>query len=557
MSANVTGDYSLAITPQSASQTFAYTLMVSQDHTAQLQPNQPLDLVLPRRGQNARLSFTSEAGDALSLQVAGQSTFPADRTVYYRVYKPDGSSLSSLGTSAFGAQELRLPVAGTYHVFVDSTYGETVTSRLTLAAGTAQAVDGDAQQVSTSHGGQATHATFQATAGQRLGIGIYDLALSFASYVGVAVYRPDGSTATSTSCHESNQGCKLSMTASMTGKHSVVITPQAANQTVAYKLMISQDVEGVLYPDQPQDVVLSRRGQNARFTFTGQAGQRLSLQVAGQLTAPAGRTVYYRIYHPDGTQWASTGTASYDAIRMAELPVSGDYTVVVDSTSGETLQARVTLASGSSALVLDGDVATVSTDIGGQEVFMSFAAKQGQRLGVGLSHLQVSSETYFSAVVYRPDGNSASATCYPLDGGCQIRLTANVDGLYRLYVRPASQTQQIQFTATVSTDVAGTLVRDTPLSLSLPRHGQNGWLSYDGKAGDSLTLHAAGQVTQPAGGNVYYVVYKPDGSSLTSVNGSGSTGLVLPLPALPVSGTYQVMVSPTYGRPLNVDVTMK
>ncbi len=549
------GTYSVVTSPQNATQTAQFKATLSRDLRLSLPREQPFELALPRRGQKARLSFSGEAGESLALQVAGQATFPASRSVYYRVYKPDGTSLTSFSATAFAAQELRLPVSGTYQVLVETSYGETVNSRLMLTAGAAVPVDGTPSTVATDYGGQAVRNTFQVTAGQQVGIGLYDLAVSSGSYVSVSLYRPDGTSSTSTTCYTSYQGCKLTLAAAQTGVYSLVVTPQSATQTFTYKVAVSHDVTGAMTLDEPLDVVLSRRGQNARFTFNGSTGQRLSLQIAGQATVPAARTIYYRVYRPDGTQLTSTGTSTYTGLRLPALPVDGTYTVLVDSNYGETVQAHLTVASGSSALQVDGATASASTEVGGQEVYLAFNAEAGQRLGIGLSNLGVSNGTYFSTVVYRPDGNTASATCYVQYGSCEMNLVANATGLYQLYASPVQAAQTIQFTATVSTDVGGTLERDTPLQLSLPRHGQNAWLQFDGTAGESLSLHVTNPVTQPVGGNTYYVVYKPDGTSLTAININAAR--VVQFAALPTSGTYRISLSPTYGVPLDVGLTLK
>jgi len=549
------GTYSVVTTPQSATQKAQFKATLSRDMRFSLTRNATLDLSIPRRGQKARLSFVGQAGDALALQVAGQSTYPGSRTVYYRVYKPDGALLNNLSTTDYGAQELRLPVGGTYQVLVDSMYGETVASRVTLATGELWQVDGAPGQVETNFGGQPVRATFNASSGQKLGVGIYDLAVSTGSYASVAVYNPDGTTLVGTNCYQSNEGCKLSVLAKQSGTYSLAVTPQLSSQTLSYKVAVSQDIQGALQLDQPLDLSILRRGQNARLTFQGQAGQWLSLQIASQITAPAARTVYYRVYRPDGTQLISGSTSTYDAARMPSLPVSGEYTVLVDSGQGETLQARLTLASGGSSLALNGESATVATAIGGQEAFLTFTAIEGQRLGVALRDLQVSSGAYFSAVVSRPDGITASATCTIQAGGCEMDITANVSGVYRLFVKPQLADQKVKFTATASTDVEAKLARNALLQLSLSRPGQNGWLSFDGVSGEALTVNMEGHLTQPAGGDVYYVFYKPDGTSLTSINISASR--VQSLPVLTATGTYRIKVSPNYGVPFNVGLTLK
>lgn len=549
------GTYSVVTIAQNASQTAQFKTTLSRDLQATLARNQPLDLVIARRGQRARLSFTGEAGEALALQVAGQSTFPVDRSVYYSVYKPDGNHMVNLVASKYGAQELRLPTSGTYQVLVETTYGETMNSRVTLTSGIALPVDGEPGVVGTTFGGQATRATFQATAGQRLGLAVHDLQVSSDSYATVSLYRPDGAYVAGSTCYASYQGCKVSMVAAQTGAYSVVVTPQTASQTFSYQISVSQEVTGALLLDQTVDLALPRRGQGGRLSFSGQAGQWLSLQVAGQASVPAGRAVSYEVYKPDGTHLNSISVTSNGALRLPQLTASGTYTVVVDPTRGESLQVKLTLASGNSGLLLNGASASVSTQAGGQEAYLTFQATEGQRLGVGLTNVQTSNGNYFSAVLYRPDGNTASTTCYPQYGGCEMDIIANATGVYRLYLVPQAADQRLQATVTASTDVDATLTSGTLMQLNLGRPGQNGWIGFQGTSGQVVSLAMSDHTTQPVGGNVYYVVYKPDGSSLTSININASR--VLQLPTLPATGMYRVKVNPNYAMPLNVGLTLQ
>lgn len=550
-----TGIYSVVAMPQTAAQTHAFRVTLSRELEMQLERDTPTDLAITRRGQKARFSFTGQVGEALALQLAAQVTLPAGRTVTYRVYKPDGAALGTLSTAAYGSLDLRLPADGTYQILVDAPYGETLNARMTLASGARPAIGGTPVVIATGLGGQPAYATFQASAGQRLSVGLHDLELSSGTSVAVTVYRPDGASAGTATCTQANQGCKVNLPVAVGGTYSVAVMPQATGQSMTFKLSVSEDISGVLVPDQPLEVVIPRRGQNARLTFNAQAGQWLSLQVAGQVTVPAARTVYYRVYKPDGALLTSTNTTAAEALRFAALPVDGTYSVLVDSVQGETVQARLTLATGNSALTVDGESADVATGIGGQEVFLTFNASAGKSLGIGLGELQLSSGTYFSATLYRPDGGSASATCYAQYGGCELNATSSVAGVYRLYLKPQTASQQMQFKVTVSTDLEVALDKGVPVQLALDRRGRNGSLVFAGLSGESLKLQVNDQLTAPAGGSVSYVVYRPDGSSLTSV--TTSTTRVIQLPVLPANGTYRVMVSPTYGATADIGVVLQ
>ncbi|WP_237750907.1 hypothetical protein, partial [Xanthomonas oryzae] len=58
---------------------------------------------------------------------------------YYTVYKPDGAVLNSAyaGSNGISATTLNLPnlpMTGTYTVFVDPYYGETLSTQLTITS---------------------------------------------------------------------------------------------------------------------------------------------------------------------------------------------------------------------------------------------------------------------------------------------------------------------------------------------------------------------------------------------------------------------------------------
>ncbi|MBV6864040.1 hypothetical protein KWH50_20950 [Xanthomonas campestris pv. blepharidis] len=130
------GTYSVVITPPyDGDQTMSFKSTLSTDVTGTLVADKVQTLTLGRRGQNGRLSFVGTAGQTVALQVAGQTTVPAGRGVYYTVYKPDGTAWNSAApTSATTLNLPNLPMTGTYTVFVDPYYGETLSTQLTLTS---------------------------------------------------------------------------------------------------------------------------------------------------------------------------------------------------------------------------------------------------------------------------------------------------------------------------------------------------------------------------------------------------------------------------------------
>jgi hypothetical protein len=190
---------------------------------------------------------------------------------------------------------------------------------------------------------------------------------------------------------------------------------------------------------------------------------------------------------------------------------------------------------------------------------MTFVGAAGQNLGLGLSGLTHTpanvNATWFG--VYRPDGvQMVGGNCYTSNpgGGCHLNL-ANLPqtGTYHVYLLPPS-TSTLSGTLTLSSDLTGTLVNATPLNVSLPRQGQNARLAFTGVAAQTSTVVIGSLVTAPASQSVVVTVLKPDATQLLTQTVSGSGGTIN-LGALPVGGTYTVVIDPSYGATATMTVT--
>nr|WP_255555729.1 IPT/TIG domain-containing protein [Pseudoxanthomonas sp. PXM05] len=559
------GTYVVVMEPAWSRQQVQFKVTLSADVTGELVPDAWTSLVLSRPGQNGRLSFTGTAGQRLGLQVSGQQTLPADGSAYYTVYAPDRTLLTSGTLRGGGALDLStLPADGTYQVFVDPYYGETLTAQLRLATGTAEGLGVTNGSVSYEARGanEAAYFTFTAKDGDNLGLGISELQVTpenWYAYSYVRVFRPDGKQGWSSTCYLSHGGCDVNLPRLSAGTYAVVVEPTSAGQRLRFKATLSADVTGELVPDAWTPLVLSRPGQNGRLSFTGTAGQRLGLQVSGQQTLPADGSVYYTVYAPDRTLLTSGTLRGGGALDLSTLPADGTYQVFVDPEYGETLTAQLRLATGTAEGlgVANGSV-SYEARAAGEAAYFTFTAKEGDNLGLGISELQVTPENWYAysyVRVFRPDGTQLRYRyCYVSYGGCDVNLPRLSAGTYAVVVEPASSTQRLQFKVTLSADVTGELVPDAWTPLVLSRPGQNGRLSFTGTAGQRLGLQVSGQQTLPADGNVYYTVYAPDLSLLTS--GTLEGGGTLRMPALPTDGPYQIFVDPAYGETLTAQLRL-
>ncbi|MEG3791447.1 IPT/TIG domain-containing protein [Lysobacter sp. CCNWLW3] len=561
------GQYSATVSaPSSGNGTMSFKATLSPEATASLQADVAYALDLPRRGQNARLSFAANAGQTVALRIAGQTTTPASRDLYYTVSKPDGSLLQGAAVNANGSFNLaNLPVTGTYSIFVDPYYGATATAQLTLASGSTGTtpVDGDPSAFATTAAGQHAYLSFNASAGQNLGLGISDYVVggTASGYSTVYIYRPDGSQLLSDTCYQGNGGCEFDLINLAPGNYSVtVMSPNGGNGLMSFKATLSAEATATLQPDVAYALDLPRRGQNGRLSFAASAGQTLALRIAGQVTTPASRDVYYTVSKPDGSLLQGSAVNANGTYNFANLPVSGTYSVFIDPYYGATASAQLTLAGGiTGSGTVGGATDAYVTAIAGQHAYFSFTASEGQNLGLGISDYVVNGTTsgYSTVYVYRQDGSQLTyETCYQSNGGCELDLPRLGAGSYNVVVQaPAGGNGTMSFKTTLSPDVVATLTAGTAQALDLSRRGQNARLSFNATAGQTVSLQVASQATVPAGRQVYYTVSKPDGTVLQS-SAVGASG-TLNLANLAASGTYAVFVDPYYGASASALVTQQ
>ena len=140
------------------------------DLSGPITPGTPLTVTTTAPGQNATYTFTGTINTRVSLNLTAVSI----ENLKVSVLKPDGTNLivKTVGTSGGFGDPVKLPVGGTYKVFVDpqsSFYGSvTVGLYVVPADTTGTLVLGTPLTVSTTVPGQNATRTFNGTAGQRI-----------------------------------------------------------------------------------------------------------------------------------------------------------------------------------------------------------------------------------------------------------------------------------------------------------------------------------------------------------------------------------------------------
>ncbi len=199
-----------------------------------------------------------------------------------------------------------------------------------------------------------------------------------------------------------------------------------------------------------------------------------------------------------------------------------------------------------------------SANAAGENVYLSFNATQGQNLELTLNDVTVTGGQYSNiyVTVYNATGNSvASFWCYASNpsASCSQHLWSLAAGQYSVVVNPYYG-GVISFNALIEPDITGsTIAAGDNVSISL-NAGQVERYTFSANAGDTVTLNASVITTTPIGQGVNFTVYRPDVGVITTGSSAYSSftpsgAQTVTLSNLPVSGTYTVVVSPSYGLP--------
>ncbi len=567
-----TGVYVIFINPNGGN-TGTITLTLSEELTGTLTiGGSSLPLSFSRVGQNAAITFDGTIGQRVSLGMSnvtiGTST---SFGTYITINKPDGSSLLAtfdLGTSGAGTATLTLPVTGTYKIFVDPRNDKIGNVTLTLSeelTGTVS-INGSALPLSLSRVGQNAAVTFDGTVGQRISLGISGVTIGTSTWnsTNVWISKPDGTTFLATFVVGTSGGGTAILTLPVSGTYKIFIDPQSDN-TGNITLTLSEELTGVMtIGGTSLSLSLGRPGQNAVVSFEGNAGQRISLGLSGvTIGTSTWDSAYASIIKPDGSSLLSNfqfGTSGAGTAILT-LPVTGTYKIYIDPQSASTGNVTLTLSEELTGTVsINGSALPLSLSRVGQNAAVTFDGTVGQRISLGMSGVTIGTSTWNSTNVWisKPDGTTFLATfVVGTSGGGTAILTLPVSGTYKIFIDPQSDNTG-NITLTLSEELTGVMtIGGTSLSLSLGRPGQNAVVSFEGNAGQRISLGLSGvTIGTSTWDSAYASIIKPDGSSLLSNFQFGTSGAGTAILTLPVSGTYKIYIDPQSASTGNVTLTL-
>src|SRR5258707_277003 len=154
-------------------------------------------------------------------------------------------------------------------------------------------------------------------------------------------------------------------------------------------------------------------------------------------------------------------------------------------------------------------------------LFRSFNGTAGQRVRVGMDGITLGVGyccDVGNVAFYKPDGTVLlSPFAFPNGGNGTPSQVLPVTGTYSIMIDPyAARTGNV--TVTLSGDLSGSIIINGPSVALTFQAGQNAWLTFDGTAGQRVSVGVDG-ITLGVGyccdvGNV--AIYKPDGTVLPS-----------------------------------------
>jgi hypothetical protein len=303
----------------------------------------------------------------------------------------------------------------------------------------------------------------------------------------------------------------------------------------------------------PLTVTTTASGENVRATFSGAAGQRVSLDIGGVSIGTSGCcSMKAWIAKPDGTLLVNetyVGTAGA-FFNTKVLPVAGTYRIVLDPqgtvTGSATLKLYTVPADLNIPAAVDGSPNSASIATPGQNAYFPFSGTAGQRVS-----LEVSDVTMASAKVsiLKPDGsNLLSPASVNSAGAFFDPRTLPVNGTYKVFLNPSSRAtgDAVVRLHNVPADVTAAIVAGgASQTVSITAPGQNASVSFNGLAGHRVSLSmSAVTIGSSSCCSAKVSIRKPDGTTLVSSLLLGTSGGFIDSTTLPVGGSYKIVVNP-------------
>ena len=570
-----TGVYTIFVDPQGTDMgSMTLTLYdVPADDSPTITPGgAPVTVTTTIPGQNAKPTFNGTSGQRISLRMTGVTIGTSICcSVRVSILKPDGTALvspTSIGTPGGFFDTQTLPASGVYSIFVDPQNTDTGSMTLTLndvppdLTGTITP-GGAPVTVTTTVSGQNAALTFNGTAAQRISLKMTDVTIgtSICCSVHVSILKPDGTALVSPTSFGTPGGFIDVQTLPATGVYTIFINPQNTDiGSITLTLYdVPPDVETSITPGgSPVTVTTTVPGQNAKATFTGTTGQRISLRMSSvTIGTSICCSTRVSILKPDGTTLVSPTSVGTTGgfFDTQTLSASGLYTILVDPQSSDIGSMTLTLndvpADVTGTITPGGAPVTITTTVSGQNATLTFNGTASQRISLKMTGVTIGTSSCCSTRVsiLKPDGTALiSPTLVGTAGGFFDVQTLPTTGTYSIFVDPQSADIG-SMTLTLYDVPADPTTSITPggaaVTVTTTVPGQNATATFNGTNGQRISLRMTGvTIGTSSCCSVRVSILKPDGTALISPTLVGTAGGFFDTQTLPATGVYTILVDP-------------
>ncbi len=530
----------------------------------------PLQVTTTTGGENANLTFAGTAGNRISIRISGVTMSPKPNTgIKVSILKPDGSTLVSpfdVGSSGTFMEPVSTPVTGSYKLILDgqSTYKGKATVTIWTVAN-------DANGASTTPGGAAvplsmptpgTNGSFQfaGTSGQRVslklsGVTITGNALNSAR---VSVLKPDNSVLIANTNFGSSGAFLEPVTLPTTGNYTVKLDPRQwyFGSATATVYNVAADQAGTITAGTPLALTFAagNPGQNATETFSGTAGQKVSLNLtANTIGANTISGTKVSIVAGSTTVVAATDVGTNGKfIEPVTLPSTATYTIKVDpqgaNTGGITLNLANFGSDTTGTITANGSSTVVTSTAAGQNGTLTFTGSVNQRIALNLS---TNFGTMFSGArvwVKSPTNtNVVGPIVVGTNGSFVEPVTLTAAGTYTVKVDPdGANTGNVTLNLyTVPNDASSAITAGgAGVALANTVPGQNMKFTFTATAGQKVSIKL-NPVTIGSNAVSGTTVTLLKGTTTVGIPvGVGTNGGYIDVTTLATAGTYTIKVDP-------------
>jgi RHS repeat-associated protein len=310
----------------------------------------------------------------------------------------------------------------------------------------------------------------------------------------------------------------------------------------------------------PLVVTIPSAGDTAAITFSGTAGERVSLNAFSD-------SILYSwfSFSGPGPSWSSgyvfTSGKFYEPVTLS---ATGTYTISIDpqgNTGSVSLQLYDVPADPSGSITPGGAPVSVTTTAPGQNASYSFTATQGQRVSLRVDTGTLTSPCSCGGIEYVRiwNGGQQIAGTSPLGSNSWdfIDVQTLNAGTYQVVVDPPGdaygQTTLRLYDVPPDLTSPPMVVNGSPRTITLGTPGQNALFPFHGQGGQRVTLAWSGSTIS----GTQYKIEDPNGNTLvgTGWEPPGPASITTTLTA-GTSDNYKIFVNPFADATGNVTLTL-